>query len=192
MKNKILIVALLLVVVVGALVYNKNQTKQESKQSAQELKIQRDISEIRKFSDSSDLAVQYESESKSSNGKNVSVGIYIAGADRYEVDVNGKIIEFGSRNIPVGSENEKKYDYTSRYNQQELETMAHQFIVKNLSDVDLEKLTLTQGSKSVNNTTNYFFRWENKSQKTTEGYPYIQVGFTQGGTLISYTNTLAF
>jgi uncharacterized protein YxeA len=192
MKKLILIIALFLIIIaVGIFVYEKNQIK-ESQQTAQDLRIQRDISAIRKFADSADLAVQYESESKSSNGEKVPVGIYIAGSDRYEVDVNsGKIIEFGSRNLPIGSENEKKYDYTARYNQQELKTKAKQFIAEN-ADIDLDKLTLIEGNKELNGTKNYFFRWEDKSQKTTEGYPFIQVGFTQGGTLISYTNTLTY
>lgn len=180
---------LLIVASVGFWVYKKSLTKQEPKQSAQELRIQRDILEIRKFADSSDLTVQLESESKSSNGENVPVGIYIAGSDRYEVDVNsGKVIEFGSRNLPVGSENEKKYDNTPRYNFQELEIMAKEFIAKNASDVNLDSLISNHNNKGAN----YFFRWEDRSQKTTEGYPFIQVGFTQGGTMTSYINTLTF
>ncbi|KKQ46132.1 MAG: hypothetical protein US63_C0006G0009 [Candidatus Moranbacteria bacterium GW2011_GWC2_37_8] len=187
MKNKILIIALVLVVVaVGVLAYNKSQTKQEPKQTAQELRVQRDISEIRKFADTPDLSVQYENESKSSNGMVVPVGVYMAGADRYEVDANGKIIEFGSRNLPIGNESEKIVDNTSRYTQQELEAMAKQFITKNTPDVYLDALSLSKNIKG----TNYFFRWEDKSQKTIEGYPFIQVGFSQGGTLLNYTNTL--
>jgi hypothetical protein len=187
MKNKILIVTLILVfVVIGIFAYKIESLKQEPKQTAQESRIQRDISEIRKFANSLDLAVQYDSDSKSSNGNNVPVGIYLAGADQYEVDASGKVVEVGSRNLPIGSENEKKYDNTPRYNAQELEAMARQLIAKNASDVNLEKLTLTKGNKD----TNYFFRWEDKSQKTSEGYPYIQVGFSQGGTLLGYINTL--
>lgn len=187
MKYKLIAVALALVLVaVGGFVYRKNLTKQEPKQSSQELRMQRDISEIRKFADSPNLAVQYESEGKSSNGKNVPVSIYISGADRYEVDANGRIIEFGSRNLPIGSENEKKYDNTPRYNSQELETIAKQFIAKNASNINLDKLTLTQTNKGTNN----FFRWEDRSQKTTEGYPFVQIGFSQGGTLLNYTNSL--
>jgi hypothetical protein len=111
----------------------------------------------------------------------------VAGSDRYEVGiVNGKIIEFGSRNLPVGSENEKKYDNTPRYNPKELEMMARQFITKSVAGVNLEALTLNQSNKG----SNYFFRWEDRSQKTSEGYPFIQVGFSQGGTLLGYINTL--
>lgn len=183
MKNKILISALLLIfVIVGLWVYQK----QEPKQTIQESRIQRDISAIRKFADSSELAVQFESESKSSNGKVVPVNVYIAGSDRYEIDANGKIIGFGSRNLPVGSENEKIIDNSPRYNQQELESMARQLIVKNASDINLDELTLAQNTKG----TNYFFRWEDKSKKTSEGYLFIQIGFSQGGTLLNYVNIL--
>lgn len=74
MKYKILVITLVLVVAsVGALAYKKSQTKREPKQTAQEIRIQRDILEIRKFADSLELAVQYESESKSSNGKTIPV-----------------------------------------------------------------------------------------------------------------------
>lgn len=186
MKKMILVVVMFLIIVaVGMFVFEKNKTKQPQ-QTAQDLRIQRDISEIRKFADSSDLAVQYDSDSKSSNGKTVPVSVYTAGADRYEVDASGKIIQLSYINFPVGSDSEKKYDNTSRYNSQELETMARQFIAKNASNVNLEKLTLTQGNKGMN----YFFRWEDKSQKTLEEYPFIQVGFSQGGTFIGYINTL--
>jgi hypothetical protein len=186
MKYKILIIALVLAVIaVGALAYKRSKTKREPKQSAQELRIQRDILEIRKFTDSSDLPVQFESESKSSNGLNVPVSVYTASADRYEVDANGKIVEFSSRDLPVGSENKKVIDNTPRYNQQELEAMARQFIAKN-TNVNLDSLIPNHGNKG----TNYFFRWEDKSQKTAEGYPFIQVGFSQGGTLLNYTNAL--
>ncbi len=187
MKYKILIIALVLVVVVvGVLAYKNSQTKQEPKQTFQESRIQRDVSIIRKFADSTDLAVQYESNGKSSNGKNVPIRIYISGSDRYEVDANGKIVEFGSRNLPIGSENEKIVDNTPRYKQQELEIMVGQIIAKNAPDVNLDGLTLNKSNKG----TNYFFRWEDKSQKTTEGYPFIQIGFSQGGTLLNYINAL--
>lgn len=182
MKNKILIFALFsVVVIVGFWVYQK----QEPKQTIQESRIQRDISAIRKFYDSSDLAVQFESESKSSNGVVVPVNVYIAGSDRYEIDANGKIIEFGSRNLPIGSENEKITGNSTRYNQQELEVLAKQF-VRNASDVNLDKLIFTQNTKGAN----YFFRWEDKSQKSSEGYPFIQIGFSQGGTVLNYINAL--
>lgn len=187
MKYRILIIALVLVVITaGVFVYIKSQTKQEPKQNVQELRTQRDISEIRKFADSPDLAVRYDSESKSSNGKIIPVSVYIAGADQYEMDTNGKIIGFRSRELPIGSESEKIVDNTPLYNQQELETMAKQFIAKNASDVNLDALTLNQSTKG----TNYFFRWEDKSQKTAEGYPFIQIGFSQGGTLLNYTNAI--
>ena len=187
MKNKILVFILLVgIVIIGMWAYKDKQTKQIPKQSAQELRAQRDISVIRNFANSPDLAVQYESESKSSNGKVIPVIIYTAGADMYEVDFNGKIVEFGSRNLPIGSESEKIVNNTPRYKQQELEAMAKQFIAKNASDMDLEKLTLNQSNKG----TNYFFRWEDRTKKTTEGYPFIQIGFSQGGTIMGYINAM--
>jgi len=186
MKNKIwIMVAILLIVIVGMWIYWKKQTEQKPMQSAQELRIQRDILEIRKFADSADLAVQFESDSKSSNGEIVPVNVYIAGANQYEIDTIGKIVEFRSRDLPVGSENEKVVDNTPRYFQQDLEKMARQLIAKNVA-VNLDNLTPNHGIKG----TNYFFKWEDRTRKTSEGYPFIQVGFSQGGSLLNYINAL--
>lgn len=186
MKNKIWIMVLILhIVIVGMWIYWKKQTEQKPMQSAQELRIQRDISEIRKFADSADLAVQFESESKSSNGLNVPVNIYYAGSDQYEIDTMGKIVEFRSRNLPIGSENEKTIDNTPRYSQQDLENMARQFIT-NSTDLNVDSLTPNHGVKG----TNHFFKWEDRTRKTSEGYPFVQIGFSQGGTLLNYVNTL--
>ena len=64
--------------------------------------------------------------------------------------------------------------------------MSRQFIVKNIPSVNFANLSSNHGQKG----SNYFFRWEDRSKKTTEGYPFVQVGFSQGGTLINYVDAL--
>jgi hypothetical protein len=192
-KKVLILVSILVIIIAGALVYFKKQTgkksiqPKQSTQSTQELRIQRDILAIRKFAESSDLAVQYDSDSKSSYDEKISVGIYFAGADQYEVDSrDGRIIQFGTRSLPVGSENEKIVDNSSKYTSKELEGMAREFIAKKAPNVNLETLNLSYDNKGAN----YFFKWEDRTSKTSEGYPFIQVGFSQGGTLLNYINAL--
>ncbi len=186
--SKTLTIAILILIFGGASFWLlKKPNNQPQQQDSQEQIRQRDISKIKDFSENQDIKVEYVSAGKSAYNENVQESLYYAGPDQYEIDSsNGKIIQFGTRSLPVGSENEKTYDNSPRYNAQELETMAKQFIAKNAPEVNLEKLSANNSNKE----TNYFFRWEDKSNKTTEGYPFIQVGFSHGGTLLSYTNTL--
>ena len=186
--SKILVITILLLIFGGVSFWLlKKPSKQPQQQNNQEQIKQRDISKIKDFSGNQDITVEYVSMGKSAYNENVQENLYYAGPDQYEIESsNGKIIQFGTRSLPVGSENEKIYDNSPHYNTQELETMAEQFIAKNAPEVNLEKLSTNNSNKE----TNYFFRWEDKSNKTTEGYPFIQVGFSQGGTLLSYTNTL--
>jgi len=110
-------------------------------------------------------------------------------------------------------------DMTPRYNQDELEAMAREFVEAQGLDIDLGKLELEKGNK----VGTFFFRWkadesEAVVESVPEGYkvcdgdlanpefeengvpcimkyerkvldaPFIQVGLTQGGQLIGYTN----
>lgn len=179
------IILMLIIASFGYLFYFKQN---ENKQGiGQETTRQRDISEIKKFADNQDIPIEFVDVSRSSYKESVVENIYYVGADQYEINANtGKIIQVGTRSLPVGSGKEKNIDNSPKYTPNELESIARQFIAKNASEVDLEKLTPNHGNKD----TNYFFRWEDKTQKTTEGNPFIQVGFSQGGTLVGYTNSL--
>lgn len=187
-QYKLLILAILLLIIGGVSVWTlARPAKKPQQQDSQEQIRQRDISQIKSFSGNQDIIVEYVSTNKSAYNENVQENLYYVGPDQYEIDVrSGKIIQFGTRSLPVGSEYQKVYDNNPRYNIQELEAIARQFIAKNAPEADLEKLTLNKSNKE----TNYFFRWEDKTNKTIEGYPFIQVGFSQGGTLLSYTNAL--
>lgn len=183
-KMKLILLAVVIIAIAGFgfLYFKKGETRQSASQDTAR---QRDIASIKNFSGNQDAKVEFVETSKSSNGLNVPVSVYYSDADQYEVDTNGKIIEFSSRNLSVGSENVKSTDNTPRYTQQGLEAIARQLIAKN-TDVNLDNLTPNHGVKG----TSYFFRWEDMTVKTSEGYLYIQVGYSQGGTLIGYINAL--
>lgn len=187
MKPLLTVIAIIAIAGFGFLYLKKDKTNSPTSQDASR---QRDVTAIKNFSGNQNAAVEFVEASKSSNGEVVPVNVYYSGADQYEVDANGKIVEFRSRDLPIGNENEKVLDYTARYNQQEMEVIARQLIAKDAPEADLEKLTLTQNSKESGKTKNYFFRWEDRTKQTSEGYPYIQVSYSQGGTLIGYINVL--
>ena len=148
---------------------------------------QKAVNEIKKFSGKSDLAVNYKATSKSSYNALVSAEVYTTDFDQYEVDArNNKIIQFGPKPLEIGQES-KKFDTTDRYSKAELETMARQFIAKNASEVNIDDLTQKFGDKDG---VNYFFRWEDTSREIEDMHPFIQVGFSRGGDLLSYTNSL--
>ncbi|MFZ2975841.1 MAG: hypothetical protein WA055_04435 [Candidatus Moraniibacteriota bacterium] len=148
---------------------------------------QKAVNEIKKFSGKSDLAVNYKATSKSSYNALVSSEVYTTDFDQYEVDArNNKIIQFGPKPLEIGQES-KKFDTTDRYSKAELETMARQFIAKNAPEVKVDDLTQKFGDKEG---VNYFFRWEDTSREIEDMHPFIQVGFSRGGDLLSYTNSL--
>ena len=145
------------------------------------------VTEIKKFADKQDMAVNYKSTSKSSYNAAVSAEVYTTDFDQYEVDArNNNIIQFGPRPLNI-EEKSKEFDTTPRYSKVELETMARQFIAKNASAIKLDGLTPRFGDKEG---VNYFFRWEDTSREIEDMHPFIQVGFSRGGSLLSYTNSL--
>jgi len=148
---------------------------------------QKAVDEIKKFSGKSDLAVNYKDTSKSSYNALVPAEVYTTDFDQYEVDArNNKVIQFGPKPMEVG-QNSKKFDATDRYSKAELEAMARQFIAKNAPDVNVDNLTQKIGDKDG---INYFFRWEDTTREIEDMHPFIQVGFSRGGDLLSYTNSL--
>lgn len=64
---------------------------------------------------------------------------------------------------------DKKYDYSANYSQEEVEQIARSFIAKHpsaIGDIDLSKLTLETGKKDGGNgRVNYFFIWKGEAQK---------------------------
>ncbi|OGI36040.1 MAG: hypothetical protein A2259_01800 [Candidatus Moranbacteria bacterium RIFOXYA2_FULL_43_15] len=148
---------------------------------------QKAVDEIKKFSGKEDLAVNYKRTSKSVYNTSVPEEVYTTNFDQYEVDArNNKIIQFGPRPLSVG-EKSKSFDTTDRYSKSELETMARAFVAKNAPEVKLDNLTANFGDKEG---VNYFFRWEDITRENEDMHPFIQVGFSRGGDLLSYTDSL--
>lgn len=147
------------------------------------------IAEIKKFAKNENISVNYEFTGKSSYNADIPVEIYTVDLDQYEVDArNNKIIQFGPRPRSMG-EKPKVIDETPRYTVKELEGIARKFISENAPDINLEKLAQKNTNKDG---INYFFRWEDTSRKVEGMYPFIQVGFSKGGSLLSYTNSIGF
>lgn len=148
---------------------------------------QKAVTEIKKFAEKQDLAVNYKHTGKSVYNLGVMEEVYTTDYDQYEVNVrNNKIIQFGPRPLEIGQE-PKEFDTTDRYSKNELETMARQFIAKNAPEVKLDELTAKFGDKEG---VNFFFRWEDSTREIEDMHPFIQVGFSRGGDLLSYTDTL--
>ena len=148
---------------------------------------QKAVIEIKKFADKQDLAVDYKYTGKSVYNTGVMEEVYTTDYDQYEVDArNNRIIQFGPRPLEIGQE-PKKFDTTNRYSKSELETMAREFIAKNVPEVKLDDLAAKVGDKEG---VNFFFRWEDTSREIEDMHPFIQVGLSRGGDLLSYTDTL--
>ena len=148
---------------------------------------QKAIDEIKKFADKKDLNVNYKRTTKSVYNPSIAEEVYTTDYDQYEVDArNNKIIQFGPRPLAVG-EKGKTFNTEDKYSKSELETMARQFIAKNVPEVKLDDLSDNFGDKEG---VNFFFRWEDTTREIEDIHPFIQVGFSRGGDLLSYTNSL--
>jgi hypothetical protein len=143
---------------------------------------------IRSFVGDLSSGIAYTSTGKSSYNSEAIVEFYKVGRDYVEVDIrNNEIIQFGPAPTRPGEEG-KKFDKTAKYSVADLQVMANEFIAKNTKMTDLAAFKASVGNKEE---TNYFFRWENLNKKLEDGRPaFVQVGFTIGGELLSYTNSL--
>src|SRR3972149_3974072 len=96
----------------------------------------------------------------------------------YVVDYQtGKVLDVTIRAHEVG-EPDWFIDLTPRYTKAQLEQMAVDFIAEQKLGVDLATLKVDHSQK----IGTFFFNWYG------EGGKHLQVGFAQGGQLISYTN----
>jgi len=147
------------------------------------------------------------------------VEIYYSQDYEYQIDpVDNKIYDVSIRGARAKNDPEETYmDNTPRYNQAQLEEMATEFIKDQLPDVDLSKLKLERGAKIDNffftwtgdesmrkplkdpkgfkvcgDVSNPEF-YENGAgcimQKKSMSLPSIQVGFTQGGQILGFSNS---
>ncbi len=133
-------------------------------------------------------AIEYQRTTRSSYHREVPVEIYISEDNQYEVDVrNNHIIQFGPRPEPDEQRPLNAYDFAPRYTQTALSKIARKFA--DSVGADLVSKPLTESTSNKEELV-YFFRWEDKS-RTAEGlYPFVQVGISRGGQVVSFTNTL--
>lgn len=181
LNNWIISLILLVVVIVGFFI--AYITKEKDEPSKQE----KAISEIRNFMNDGNLKIQYANESKFAYDGSIDEDIYISEFDQFEINSKtGKVLQFGPKPSVIGGK-QKAYDYSNKYTEAELEKMAKDFIVEHNPGLNLDQLTATGGNKEEKN---YFFRWENRARKIDGAYPFIVVGFTNGGSVLSYVNAI--
>ena len=173
----ILAIAFLFLMIVGLFIAlrDKSTSTLTNQESA--------ITGIRKFMGDDSLKIEYINESTFAYDENMAVAVYVSEFDQFEINSKtGKLLQFGPKPSSI-----KNYDETSRYAESELEVMARDYLAKNAPEVNLTKLVSNGGNKGQEH---YFFRWEDRSRNTTEGYPFIQVGFSRGGSVLGYINAL--
>jgi len=177
-RNAIILTSLLIAIILAGFFIVKN-----SRSNSEPTKQEKAVAEIRKFMGDENLKVQYANPSKFAYGSNINEDIYVSEFDQFEIDSKtGKLLQFGPK--PSSS---KSYDESPRYTESELEAMAKDYIAKNAPEVNLANVTPNNGNKEQEH---YFFRWEDRGNKTTDGYSFVQVGFSRGGSILSYINTL--
>ncbi len=185
MKNqgKLIVLAVMVVVLIVTWLFIVFKNRHYSEPTKQE----KAISEIRNFMNDSNLKIQYANESKFAYDGSIDEDIYISEFDQFEVNSKtGEILQFGPKPSVVGGK-QKAYDYSNKYTEAELERMAKNFIANHNPEINLDQLTATGGNKEE---ANYFFRWEDRARRVDGAYPFIQVGFTNGGSILSYVNAL--
>ena len=130
---------------------------------------------------------EYVSTAKSSYSNSVIAEYYMVGQDYVEVDTKtNKIVQFGPAPVAKGQP-AKEYNTEARFSPEQLEAKAREFIAKNAPDANLGSLKESTGEKGG---TNFFFRFTDESKEVEGVKAFVQVGFTVGGDLLSYTNTL--
>ena len=133
------------------------------------------------------LEVAYEYSGPSAYNSNKITEIYADQNWQYEVLAdNNQIIQIGPRPLST-SEQLPPPDQALRYDKTELQKKATDFISTVAPEVNLSNLTPQNGNKEEQN---YFFRYEDMNRMLEGMHPFIQVGFSRTGDLLSYTNTL--
>lgn len=102
----------------------------------------------------------------------------------------GKVIQIGPAPREHREDPTPARDFTKRYTKEQLQEYA----VSWLKDRDVNVDEVTKGLEfkvTAKDANGYFFRWYDPSKAESGGdMRFLQVGFTVGGSLLSYTNTL--
>lgn len=102
------------------------------------------------------------------------------------VDTN-RIIQVGPAPRESTSEPEPALDFAPRYTKEELQQYAIGWLKDHGVNTD-EAAKGLEFNVTTKDGKGYFFRWIDRS--STDKTRFLQVGFTIGGSLLSYTNTL--
>lgn len=174
---------------------------------------QQAVAAIRAFAQNGALTPTYARTTKLAYNATKLAEVYYAGLDEYLVDpATNTIVQFGPRPRNSG-EAAGPVDTTARFTRAELEQRARAFIAERVPSADLARLTLTVSAKrgsvptgkegakpapaATDQPTAFFFRWEDRQAQAPDprviaARPFVQVGFSVGGDVLSYTNTLTF
>lgn len=114
---------------------------------------------------------------------NKEIEIYQADQYFYSVDISSEqIVEV----VPVQESFTRK---SGNKTKEELKRMAEEFVAKVEPNANISQLN----GRVLNKGDNYFFRWEDTSQKLDSGmYPFLQVAYANNGDFLNYFNTLPF
>lgn len=144
---------------------------------------------IKKFRHNPELVVEYQYSAPSAYNSDRLTEIYTDQEWQYEVLAeNNTIIQAGPRPRALGEPVLPSFDdQLMRYSQADLQHKAQSFISEVAPEVRVEQLKFQIDSKE---DRNYFFRYEDMNRLVEGAHPFIQVGFSRTGELLSYTNTL--
>lgn len=133
-------------------------------------------------------SIEYNHTSKSPYNESVPVEIYRSGAAQFEISaLNDEILQFGPRPLTDEQESPVALDLTPRFRQADLLGQVRRFLGRRGGNLNLNALTTRVSDKDG---LVYFFRWEDESREVAGAHPFVQVGITAGGEVVSYTNTL--
>jgi hypothetical protein len=133
-------------------------------------------------------SVEYKHTTKSPYNESVPVEIYQSAAAQFEISaLNDEILQFGPRPLTDEKERPVAFDLTPRFRQAELFGQVRRFLARHGGNLNLNGLTARVSDKDG---LVYFFRWEDESREVAGAHPFVQVGMTAGGEVVSYTNTL--
>lgn len=105
------------------------------------------------------------------------------------LDTN-KIVQIGPRPRESVDEPTPEIDFTKRYTEEQLQEYAINWLKDHGVSVD-EATKGLEFKVTSKDDRGYFFRWYDPSANSSGGdMRFLQVGFSIGGSLLSYTNTL--
>jgi hypothetical protein len=141
------------------------------------------VANIQRFGDL--VGLEYTDEEIRQAG----IGVYMARTEQFIVDpATGTVVQFGPRPLR-DREQPRHVDESNIFDEVELEARARA-VVAGYSSVDLGPLSLEHSAKTGAGSTRHFFRWVDTGTALPGGmHPYIQVGISGSGEIISYSST---